>query len=252
MSETARPRTRDDRGFTLVEVIATVVIIGLVVGPLATGLVQALNLVPQSGRRTRLATDLTRLQLTTSNDIAQATQVVVYNPPNTSGVQSGASTAFNYPFVDTQDGASPTTASIAAKDTPCVTTATAAPANQPTVAHTLSFDDTSGAKKWYWHYYRLSFAAAGAAGVMAVEVHRWTQSLDWSGLGWSPLVDEGVYVAGYCKTSETDVVSVSATAPGASVTNERVTLVLRLHPDPAAAEPRGNATIEATVRAGTS
>ena len=77
------PRLRIDgteRGFTLVETIATVVIMGLVMGPLAMTVVQALNLVPQSGQTTQNATDNQRVLTQFADDIAQAQLLVQYNP----------------------------------------------------------------------------------------------------------------------------------------------------------------------------
>lgn len=65
-----------ERGFTLVETIAVVVILGLIVVPLCTTMTQVLTLVPQSGRRTSSATDLSRLGQVFSDDVAQAQAVL--------------------------------------------------------------------------------------------------------------------------------------------------------------------------------
>jgi prepilin-type N-terminal cleavage/methylation domain-containing protein len=73
-----------ERGFTLVEMVATIVIMGLVMAPLCMALLQAMNLIPASSARTQVATDTDRLVSQFSDDVAQ-TQDYVNNPANTAG-----------------------------------------------------------------------------------------------------------------------------------------------------------------------
>src|SRR5207245_2755472 len=63
------PTEQRERGFTLVETIAVVVILGLIVVPLCTTMTQMLTLVPQSGRRTLSATDISQLGQVFSDDV---------------------------------------------------------------------------------------------------------------------------------------------------------------------------------------
>jgi prepilin-type N-terminal cleavage/methylation domain-containing protein len=73
-----------ERGFTLVEVVTTIVIMGLVMAPLCSALIQAMNLIPASSARTQVATDTDRMVSQFSDDVAQ-TQDYVNNPANTAG-----------------------------------------------------------------------------------------------------------------------------------------------------------------------
>jgi prepilin-type N-terminal cleavage/methylation domain-containing protein len=67
-----RERARDERGFTLVEMLATIVIMGLVVAPLTAALMEAINLIPAAGDRTKLATDTVLVEKQFSDDVADA------------------------------------------------------------------------------------------------------------------------------------------------------------------------------------
>jgi Tfp pilus assembly protein PilV len=71
-----RRRRRADRelGFTIVELLVTITIMGLIVTPLSMAAIQALNLVPDSGSRTQVATDSQLLTTIFSSDIAQMQQ----------------------------------------------------------------------------------------------------------------------------------------------------------------------------------
>jgi prepilin-type N-terminal cleavage/methylation domain-containing protein len=53
---------RSEHGFTLIELIATIVIMGLVFVPLCAAVNQALNLIPQASTRGDAATDMDRIQ----------------------------------------------------------------------------------------------------------------------------------------------------------------------------------------------
>ncbi len=68
----ARRSARDERGFTLVELVMTITIMGLVITPLSMAMIQALTLIPTSGARTQTATDGVRLQSALVSDISQA------------------------------------------------------------------------------------------------------------------------------------------------------------------------------------
>src|SRR4051794_3785532 len=70
-----------EAGMTLVEMLATIVIMGLVMGPLTMAFVQAINLIPASSARTQAATDADRLLMDFSNDVAQAQIYRNYAPP---------------------------------------------------------------------------------------------------------------------------------------------------------------------------
>jgi prepilin-type N-terminal cleavage/methylation domain-containing protein len=67
-----RPLPCSEQGFTLVELLTTIVIMGLVVTPLSIVMTQALTLVPESSERTKSSTDADRLVRDFSNDVANA------------------------------------------------------------------------------------------------------------------------------------------------------------------------------------
>ena len=73
MSERSRSlrKGRGKAGFTVLEVVMAIVIMGLIVTPLSMALVQATNLVPESGERTQHATDTARLITIFNDDVAQ-------------------------------------------------------------------------------------------------------------------------------------------------------------------------------------
>ena len=79
----ARRTRRDDRGFTLTELIVTVVILGIIVIPIATVTQEMLNLGPQSSQRTASATDTSRLVQVFSDDVAQAQTVLTSDSSGT-------------------------------------------------------------------------------------------------------------------------------------------------------------------------
>ena len=103
---TPRVRLREN-GYTLVEVVAVIAILGVIVVPLCATLVQALNVVPQSGQRTQTATDNSRLLSTFSADIAQAQRIETFPPAvgtgtgavnldtNANAIPTGTTTTFN-------------------------------------------------------------------------------------------------------------------------------------------------------------
>src|SRR3954447_7551598 len=105
MSEPGDPlmdhrRQDTELGFTLVELLITVVILGLVVGPLGIGLVQALRVIPDSGERTQAATDRDRALLVFADDVAQAQNTAVNQPGLPAGTPFVCPTAPSSQFDD--------------------------------------------------------------------------------------------------------------------------------------------------------
>jgi prepilin-type N-terminal cleavage/methylation domain-containing protein len=72
MNTKRRRGTRSDDGYTLVEMIAAIVIMGLVIAPLCTAMIQSMKLVPTSGDRAQVATDSDRMVRQFSNDVGNA------------------------------------------------------------------------------------------------------------------------------------------------------------------------------------
>lgn len=71
-----------DDGFTLVELMMTIVIMGIVIAPLCMALVQTLNTIPTSGAGIQTSTDAGRLQTAMVDDIGQAQGIDVYMGSN--------------------------------------------------------------------------------------------------------------------------------------------------------------------------
>lgn len=69
---TGRRRPRDESGFTVVEMITCVVLMGIVVAPLTLALLQAITLVPANKVRTQAAIDRTFVLNRFSDDVANA------------------------------------------------------------------------------------------------------------------------------------------------------------------------------------
>ncbi len=64
-----------ERGFTLVELVMTITIMGLVIAPLSMAVVSALNLAPESGARTKAATQIDATLRALSADVGNASKV---------------------------------------------------------------------------------------------------------------------------------------------------------------------------------
>ena len=156
-----------ERGFTMVEVVTVVVIMGLVIAPLCIALTQAMNLIPQSSARAQAATDNVRLLSTFSDDVAQ-TQIYINGVSN----QIFWLGAYNLDPV-ANSWAGPTTPSSATYTTPATVPAT--PATQSLLY--LSWQDAGVSPVvGYQVWWRLRLSAGGGPGRMQVEVQRSTDN----------------------------------------------------------------------------
>ena len=81
-----------EHGFTMIELVTTVVIMGLIVVPLSMIALQALQLVPATGARTQGATDRSRLISQFSDDVANAQQIDFYDTGATQTVKQAFKT----------------------------------------------------------------------------------------------------------------------------------------------------------------
>ncbi len=68
-----RSPVRDERGFTMTEVLMTVIIMGMIAYPISMVLTHALTLMPQSGSRSAAAADRAFFVNTFSDDVANST-----------------------------------------------------------------------------------------------------------------------------------------------------------------------------------
>ncbi len=244
-------RRADAAGFTVVDVIASVVITGIVIAPMSIALVQALNLVPESGARTTAATDMDRLQAAMNDDVAQAQSLELFLTPTfttSGGTTTGATAGAAFPqwteVSATKWSSTPLTGWLAlAAITGCPTL----PIRSGTVTTPLfdsSWSDgldaaTRGLKSPpdVLVKYELWFSNA-QPGLFRVDVHR---LISTSG---SALSDQGVYASGYCGAGDTIV-----SLPYTNVTDNQqhmFNLALQLRPLPG--KPQNALTISATAR----
>lgn len=225
-------RRRGERGVTLVSLLVGVTIAGLIIGPVATMFVQAIRIVPQSGRRTQWATGVDRLATTLGDDVAQATRVSVGAPPDAAtGAQPASTVVFDFPLA----AAAPASSALAVRPTPCVRVA-----SETQLVEAASWDVAAAATTTWTRTYRLRFAPA-APETMKVEVWRLRRTDP------SITAEDSVFLTGYCGFGDTQVASVSAAAASATAP-ARVTLTLQLRPAPG--DPMQPTTIATTVRAG--
>jgi prepilin-type N-terminal cleavage/methylation domain-containing protein len=257
-----------EQGFTLVEVVACVVIMAIIIVPLSTTLIQAMNLVPAAGGRTQLATGEDRLQSTLTDDLQQANYILLFNAYNASGTAVGSNgAAINNlpPVVPLAFG------NVAARATPCVTTAA-----ELAVLQTANWDATKnyaymGANDvfwntgalvqgpmYYWHVYNMKFTPINA-GLVQVQVIRtdsvWDFTTNPANIAQTapdtPMDEPTPYLTGYCKPGDAGVVSLQATAPGSGtppVTHENVQVTFNVRSSPSALPT--SLTIDGSARFG--
>jgi hypothetical protein len=200
-----RAPTAED-GLTLTELIATIVIMGLVMAPLCTAFIQALKMIPQSGTRTQVATDNDRLLLAFSDDVAQ-TQLWV-NQANTPGI-----TATNtwFPTFSLR----PTASVTGRVQCPSVATTT----QLLTLFHS---DPASSSPHNLWQDWQVVFTSVvGSPSVMMQVQRRDRDTTSSFTSAWDTLT------TGYCTPLQTDVAVLTAVAPQAQPpTDGNITLVL--------------------------
>jgi prepilin-type N-terminal cleavage/methylation domain-containing protein len=208
----------DERGFTLPEMITTIVIMGLIVVPLCTVMLQSLTLPGVAGTRTQNSSDRDNAQLLFGEDIAEAAQISTFAPPSCSGSCSQAqNTATNLAST------SPTTTSaitISCANTPSLT-------SWSTISTTWT-DSSSGAA--HSPTYKLVWSAIQGSTYLSVQLHRVDTSAG----------SDTTLVSGYCKTGAgADVVASTSLTYGTTIAGNpsgllNVVLKISLRDQPAA------------------
>jgi len=239
---------RSEAGFTLVEMVVVIVIMGIVIAPLTIAINESLNLVPESGAQSQTATDADRFQTTLAGDIASATQVNVDKTVGNNGVNVGTILAFNAPGTLTW-----TKASAAAQTIPCVTSG----AVTTEILSTLTFDSSDPWAQnhnylgpiWTFEYWKLVFTQLGS--VTRVDVHRFENIWNWP-LGSVPpatsAADQGVFLTGYCKSGDT-VSTTSAAPPDNNATQDHETANVQISLRPRPLDKPLTYVVNGTVRA---
>ena len=167
----AARRQRDQRGFTLTEVVVVVVVMGLVVAPLALAVTQALKLTPDAGARTQVATDGTLLADRFSADIANTNY-------NGGGVVTGGTGAFTTRNVTCGETTPPAAFVIPENGWIVLTTDTALKSTAPiVVAYSVVWTQVTGGYKFVLNRAYIPFNSTS----------------------WSPAK---AMLTGYCKTGE--------------------------------------------------
>jgi hypothetical protein len=210
----------DDReaGFTLVDAVASFVIMGIVIAPLTIALVQAMNVIPSSGVRTHTATDMSRLQSVFTADVTQSQAAEIFlfvnpltlnltpayppdgNAPVTGPPAQNASRQWAMTNLNTWQQA-PATAQAAWLACPPPLASNLASAGLSVPIFDVSWSDgvaATGAAKNPPDLkvtYKAVFTNDGS-GARRVEIHRWVST---SG---QPETDQGAYASGYCNKGE--------------------------------------------------
>lgn len=236
-----RARRRDESGFTLVDVVASFVILGIVMAPLAMSLVEAMKVIPSSSTRSINATQRDRLQAQLQTDLSEAGQVVLEPSHDVNGnvTPSSATPTVGFQALPAQwvQATTPLFGNVAV----CVTTPNAqipvfetavwdAATTPPYYAGTLNVES----RYWNMAQYVMLFGAARPDGYIQVEVHRLTTTWDRATAAPSyPAADQSnLYLTTYCKSGEA-VALVGTVAPSAFKSmDETATVLFLLHDSP--------------------
>jgi type II secretory pathway pseudopilin PulG len=269
VSRLRRRRARDEGGFTLVDVIASMVIMGIIIVPLGSVLFQAMKTIPSNGGRAQAATDTSRLESQLIDDINQMQWSNLQTPWNSNGVTPLGNTA----MLDQQPAHAIAFKTVAATNYSCVT-AVAGPvepiigtfnlwdASQNFVYHgatdpfnTFHNNDKVGNQTWIGHVYKMRFTRdARNVALAKVEVFRTvlnydlTKNVDPLAIPPNPTqVNEAPIMTGYCKTGDTVVTGNAKPVPsGNGNSSEEVNLVFKLRGGPT--DNPTSYTIDATSR----
>ena len=251
-----RPRSED--GFTLVEMITTIVIMGLVVVPLCTVMLQSLTLVPQSGSRTQSATDNTRLITQFEDDIAVANTNCWWFACSSGGIP--AKVTINSQFTGVShwwgytDGGSTGTLSNAPGALDCLPSGSA----DSYIEMSWSLDQTASPVPLGPNsvYYLLRWTNRPApAGYVAVDLVRRYQYV----VPWPTLLYNNAYstmASGFCRiaqtspvvAADTNVAAVTVTNPATAGTAKEIVVVTIQWRD-SLTRPMAPLTLYGTVRA---
>lgn len=201
-----RTPKHDESGMTLIEMLATVIIMSIVIFPLTTALFQTMKLIPSASERTKAATDGDLLLKSLSDDIAQTQWASAWEK---------TSTGAGVPFFNTATG----TAASYNGTQDCTNTA-------------LFFG--SGVFWFQWTdasivappqqnaFYLMALAPVGTLSKVTISRFDGTTTV--------PLL------TGYCKTGDTNVLTINTT-PSATNKTEQCTLTVNLRDQYGEARP---------------
>jgi hypothetical protein len=264
---------RNESGFTLVDVVASFVILGIIMVPLSRAMFETMKIPAQNGGITKGATDFDRLQSVVSRDVAQAQQLWISPPPSFTPPSTWTANFPSLVFAYKPWDESWTTADKTPQSTPC-TTGLASAASFALI-QTYSWDPNLanftytggwnllgalegkptgpykvGASTWMSHSLKARFTPMTApVGYLRVEIYRSSAAWDWAQDPATSLdaIDEAPIATGYCKSG--DVVSIAqATKPTGGAINESLKLTLSLRSAPGPSVPIVSTTIEAVER----
>ena len=183
----------NEHGFTLVEMLTCIVLMGLVMLTLCVAVTQSLTVIPRSGARSQLAADADALLKVFTEDIAQAQTI-----------QVGGVVAFNFP--STQNNTGPIL-------TACTNTCATFGCGWLLIG---GFKDQSLGSTAPQQTTLLRIVISGTAAQRTVEIYDLRKGID------------SRYLSGFCRPTDTQVVSIQTFAPSGGQLNERVRVVLNL------------------------
>ena len=229
--------TKGQRGFTLVEMVATITIMALIMVPLCTTMIQAMTAVPAAGDRSNNATQSELLATYFSRDVAQSQLAADALSGGFFGIE------FNEALWYTR---SATTNVLCPATAPAPGSPGSASPYNPMLRWASSWRDlTTAGSPTVTPAYGYVFTATPQSSLLAVSIVRWDR-----GQGDPPAAAVETLFTGYCRTGEANIDTLVGAAPystGNPSPNQLMTWTIALRDITGRARPK--LVLSANIRA---